>query len=200
MALSDTSNNDLLALQPSGNLLQIVGLFDENSPTTEIALSAGRVFRISTKSLLQQADHSLENLSSANDEYLPTGGEQKIPVIEERLEVGKRTVATGKVLLTKRVNDYDETLDVPLEVIKFTVDRVPMNTVVESTPAIRKEGATTIYPVVSEQVIVTKKLVLVEEVRVTEVHTVEHDRRVVTLSRENVEVVRTSSSDPRELL
>ena len=180
MALSDTCNTDLLALQPSGNLLQIVGFFDENSPTTEIALSAGRVFRISTRLLLQQADQSLENLSSANDEYLPTGGEQKIPVIEERLEIGKRTVATGKVVLTKRVNEHDETLDVPLEVVKFTVDRVPMNTVVESTPAVRKEGATTIYPVVSEQVIVTKKLVLVEEVGVTEVYTVEHDRRVIT--------------------
>ncbi|MGI4827048.1 MAG: hypothetical protein ACRYFU_02495, partial [Janthinobacterium lividum] len=49
-----------------------------------------------------------------------------------------------------------------------------------------------IYPVMSEQVVITKRLMLVEEVRVTEVHAVDRDKRVVTLLREEIEVNRTS--------
>ncbi|MGI4830704.1 MAG: YsnF/AvaK domain-containing protein [Janthinobacterium lividum] len=200
MALPDDSSSNLLALQPSGNLLQTVGLFDDTNPTTELALSAGRVLRIPTALLLQQARLDLDTTASSGEAFLAANGDRTIPVLEEHLEISKRIVETGKVTISKKVHEEEEILDVPLVVLKYAVDRVPMNIAVEAIPGVRKEGRTTIYPVVSEQIVVSKKLMLVEEVRVTEVHTVERDNRVVTLLREKVEVTRTSLEGTKAIL
>jgi len=120
-----------------------------------------------------------------------------IPVIEEQLAVGKRTVVTGTVLLEKQTQEYHETLDVPLAVRTFDIERVVLNQPVDSAPAVRKEGDTTIYPVVEEQLVLTTQLVLKEEVRVTRRDTERRDTRTVTLKRESLTVTRKPAPENR---
>jgi uncharacterized protein (TIGR02271 family) len=96
------------------------------------------------------------------------------------------------------VQEYQETLDEPLAVRTFDIERVALNQVVDSAPPVRTEGATTIYPVIEEQMVLTKQLVLKEEVRVTRRDTERRDHQVVTLRREHLIVEREKIADGKE--
>lgn len=90
-----------------------------------------------------------------------------IPLVEEKLEISKRSVQTGTVRLRKLAEERTETIEVPLTSVRWQVEHVPVNLVVAEQPAIRQEGDTTVYPVMEERVTILRELVLLEEVRVT---------------------------------
>ena len=119
-----------------------------------------------------------------------TQKEWTIPLVEEQLTVGRKTVPTGRVLLQKTVQEYQEILDEPLAIRTFDVERVILNQLVDEAPPVRTEGDTTIYPLVEEQLILTKQLILREEVRVTKRDAERRDHQVVTLHREHLTVER----------
>ena len=113
-----------------------------------------------------------------------------IPLIEEHLVLEKRIVETGKVRLHKTVETFEEQLNEPLAVRTFDIERVVLNKVIDAAPDIRQEGETTIYPLVEERLVLTRQLVLKEEVRVTRRLTERRDQQVVTLHREHMTVER----------
>ena len=166
-------------------------VFDSTRPNTELRFPDGRVLLMPTALLLQQL--AAADAAVASDEHLPLTENESvsIPVIEEQLQVGKRTVVTGTVRLEKHVGVYEEALDVPLAVRSFDVERRVLNEQVDAPPPVRQEGETTIYPLVEEQLILTKQLVLREELRVTRRDTERQDTRTVSLRRESIEVTRS---------
>ena len=168
------------------NLLSATGSVDAHRSVTVLRLADGRTARIPTSMLL-------ETLAEASSEIATPGLQESfvLPIVEEQLEVGKRTIATGTVRLEKQITEYSETLDEPLAVRTFDIERIVLNHPVETAPAVRHEGATTIYPVVEEQLVLTKQLILREEVRVTQRDTESRDTRTVTLQREHLVVTRT---------
>ena len=93
--------------------------------------------------------------------------EGTIPLFEEQLAVTVHARNTGVVRLEKHNEKRVETVEVPLTAVTWNVEHVAVNRVVESTPEVRQEGDTTIYPVMEERLIVTRQLVLREEVHVT---------------------------------
>ena len=116
--------------------------------------------------------------------------EHIIPVIAEQLEVGKRTVETGTVRLLKHTEERIETVDAPLTRVRYEVEHVPVDRVVAEPPPIRYEGDTTIYPVLEENLIVTRELRLREEIRVTRVSSITNERTSYRLIREDVRTER----------
>ncbi len=94
-------------------------------------------------------------------------GELVIPLVGETLQLGKRTVETGTVRLHIAVEEQTETVEIPLTRTRWDIQHVPINKVVADAPLTRVEGATTVYPVMAERLVVTRELVLVEELRVT---------------------------------
>ena len=120
----------------------------------------------------------------------PKAPRQVIPLIEEQLLVGKQTVETGKVRLIKSVQEHQQALDEPLAVRTFDIERIILNHPVDAAPGIRHEGEVTIYPVVEEQLVLTKQLILREEIRVTQRDTERRDNQVVTLRREHLLIER----------
>ena len=166
------------------NLLTLSGTIDPACAVTELILPGGRAVRIDTLLL------TAEDPFSAAPKPVVAGEAEVIPLIEERLHVGKQTVETGKVRLVKSVDEYHETLNEPLAIRTFDIERVAFNQPVESAPAVRHEGDTTVYPVVEEQLVLTKRLVLKEEIRVTQRDTERRDTQVVTLRREHLTVER----------
>jgi uncharacterized protein (TIGR02271 family) len=114
-----------------------------------------------------------------------------VPVVEEQLRVGRRVVETGKVTLRKTVQEFETQLNEVLATRGFDVERVVVNRPVDVAPGIRQEGPTTIYPIVEEQLILTKQLVLKEEVHVTQRDSERRDTRPVALRRELIEVERS---------
>jgi len=116
--------------------------------------------------------------------------EAVIPVVEEELVADTRAVKTGSVRVQKHVEK--SVYDVELPVLHENVDvkRVPINRVVKEAPATRKSGDTIIVPVVEEELVVTKRLVLKEEIHIVRHRTRERATQEVTLERERAEVQR----------
>ena len=173
----------------SENILTAFGTLDVTKGRTTLQLPDGRTLRLRTAMLLEEE----ESKSDVEPTFSANGALKAIPVIEERLEVSKRTVTTGKVILEKHLQTYQESVDVPLAIRTFDIERVVLNQVVETAPAIRHEGMTTIYPLVEEQVVVTTQLLLKEELRVTQRDTERLDHHTVTLQREFITVARSSA-------
>jgi len=113
-----------------------------------------------------------------------------IPVVEEQAFVNKQVVQTGKVRITKRVSQHEELIDEPLLREEVTVERVPVNQYVDQAPQVRNEGDVMIIPVVQEQIVMQKRLVLVEELRVRKQTVETHQPQSVTLRKETVDVIR----------
>ena len=114
--------------------------------------------------------------------------QQVIPVWEEQVQVEKQVVETGRVRISKKVQQEEVTVDVPLTSVEHRVERVPVNQFVEAPPAIRYEGDTMIIPVLEEVVVLEKRLKLVEELHVTTLHTQTSATQQVTVQKEVVTV------------
>lgn len=122
-----------------------------------------------------------------------------IPVIEEKVTVGKEKVESGKVRISKRVYEEEETLNLPESKEELDVERVKINKYVDSAPpAIRQEGDTTIIPVLKEVTVVEKRLVLVEEVRVTRRKVQSESSQKVNLRKEEIIVEREENKQYKE--
>jgi uncharacterized protein (TIGR02271 family) len=120
-----------------------------------------------------------------------------IPVIEEHVHVDKQLVEKGVVRVSKRVYQENVDVDVPLIHEEHDVNRVPVNQYVDTPPAVRYEGETMIIPVLREEVIVQKRLVLVEELHITKKLVQTQSHQQVTLRKEEVVVDRDESMNAR---
>ena len=116
-------------------------------------------------------------------------GEQIVmPLVEEQLQVEKRSVARGRVQVRKRVVEREEVVDEPLLHQEVTVDRVPVDELIEGEPPpIRMDGDVLIIPVFEEVLVVEKRLLLREELRIV--------RHQSTVSRPQTHVVRKEVVD-----
>ena len=119
-----------------------------------------------------------------------TGQSLVIPVIEERLKIEKKIVEAGKVKITKKVREEEETVDIPVLQEDVQVERVPVNRFVETAPQVRYEGETMIVPVLREVVVVEKRIELIEELHITKRTIQTQVSQQVTLRTEEVTVER----------
>jgi len=114
-----------------------------------------------------------------------------IPVVEERLEVVRERVETGRVRITKSVESREVVVDDPLKRETVRVEHVPINPVVTGdVPQVREEGDVTVIPILEERIVTRSELVLVEEVRIHRDHSEYHNPQRVTLRKEVVAVDR----------
>ena len=124
---------------------------------------------------------------------------QTIPVIEEQLRADKKVVETGKVHISKKVVENQTSVTLPLIEESYSVERVPVNQVVDEPPqALRYEGDTMIIPVMREILVVQKRYEILEEIRLTKKVTQEQHTEQVTLLKEEVDVDhRRKDEEPR---
>jgi len=113
-----------------------------------------------------------------------------VPVIEEELATGTRQVTTGAVRVEKRVEKRVRRVTAPALREEVEVRRVPVNRVVDEAPKSRRQGNTVIVPVVEEELVVTKRLVLKEEIHLIKRRTKERVVKEVELGRERASVKR----------
>jgi stress response protein YsnF len=94
-----------------------------------------------------------------------------VPLVAETAAVSKRFRTTGRVRVKVRTETERRMLIEELAGQEIEIQRVPRNELIEAIPEVRTENGTTIIPLVQEQLVVEKRLVLVEEVRLHRVHT-----------------------------
>ena len=121
-----------------------------------------------------------------------------IPVVEEELRVGRRVVETGRVRVTKTVHEHEEVVDEPLMREEYDVERVRVDAFVDGPVGPRQEGETLVVPVLEEVLVVEKRLVVREELRLTRRRTEERKPQRVTLLSEEVEVERADADESDE--
>src|SRR6476619_6455378 len=92
---------------------------------------------------------------------------ERIQLAEEQLEISKREVERGRVVVRTRVEERDEIAEIALQQQDAMIERVPRGVPIETAPAEREEDGVLIIPVVEEQLVVTTRLILKEEIRIT---------------------------------
>lgn len=140
--------------------------------------------------MTRQPGDTLSHTSTqqAQAESLASGETRVLPVMEEQLDIRKVAVETGAVRVRKIVHEESRTVDMSLMQEEVSITRVPVNKVVEDKFHSRQEGDTLVIPIFKE--VITKHLVLVEEVRITTRRSPETSTQQVSLKREEAVVER----------
>ena len=120
----------------------------------------------------------------------PDDRETVIPLYRETLSLGKRQVERGRVRVDVRVEERERTFKQVLERHDVEVEHVPVNRVVESVPETRQEGDVLIIPIVEEEVVLVRRLVLREELHVRRQATRRTEQFTAMLRSERAEVTR----------
>ncbi|GGI73271.1 hypothetical protein GCM10007973_07780 [Polymorphobacter multimanifer] len=113
-----------------------------------------------------------------------------IPIIEERLRVGRREVETGRVRVDIKNDHHDVLVDEALLRGSVTVERVAIDRHVDSVPDIQDDGTTIIIPVVEEVLVVEKRLILREEIHIHRSARVDQHQETVRLTHQRAIVTR----------
>ena len=111
-----------------------------------------------------------------------------IPIVEERVAVGK-IVEEGRTV-TVSSNSVEENVPIneTLESSKVEVRRVPKNEPLDSAAETREENGVTIVPVMEERLVVTKQLVLVEEIHLVRTNSTRDVEQMATIRKTVVDI------------
>jgi uncharacterized protein (TIGR02271 family) len=168
---------------------------DGSRAEVPVSLEGGRQVWVPVQTLIREAEGRYAVLRALADLERRAGADPRerplvLPVIQEALDVQTRTVETGRVRITKVIHEREELVDEPLVQEKVTIERVPVNRVVEGPIPVRSEGDTMIVSVLEEVLVVETRLLLAEELRITRRRTETHRPVTVTVRREDVTVER----------
>ena len=122
-----------------------------------------------------------------------------IPVVHEKVRVGKKIVESGKVYIHKKVREELEDVSVPVAHEEIEIERVAVNKYVDAAPPVRNDGNITIIPVIKEVLVIEKKLLLVEEVHITKHVVEETEEHTIPLRKEELEVEHYTRNPAKDL-
>ncbi len=120
-----------------------------------------------------------------------------IPLHREDIAVERRKVEQD-VRVHVHTIDHDHLIDEALVHETVEVERVTIGRPVDAVPPVREEGDTTVISVVEEVLVVERRLVLKEEIRLRRVRTTKQHRETVKL-REQHAVIERSEPGGRRL-
>lgn len=123
-----------------------------------------------------------------------------MPIVAETLVVGKRTIVTGRVRVTTAIDERPVDVRETLVHGGVEIERTAIGEEVLSVPPVRDEGVTIVVPVVREELVVTKRLILVEEVRLRRTAMTEAYAETMALRSQRAVIDRepVSQTQPKE--
>jgi uncharacterized protein (TIGR02271 family) len=116
------------------------------------------------------------------------GGQVRVPIHEERLRVDVLPADLGELRIHKTVDRIPETVTQSVERDELEVERVRLDRLIDEPVATRQEDGWLIVPIMEEVLVVTKQLVLTEEVRIRTRRVVEEQEVYEVLRHEKVEI------------
>jgi stress response protein YsnF len=136
-------------------------------------------------------------LSDQNAEPRGRIEEQVIPLYSEDIAVSRR-----KVERTVRVHvhtvDREQLIDEAVTQERVEIERVAIGRAVDAVPPVREDGDTTVIPVVEEILVVERRLILKEEIRLHRVRTTERHRETVTLREQQAVIERAEAGGGKD--
>src|SRR5215831_14629704 len=119
-----------------------------------------------------------------------------LPLLREEVEVSKERVETGRVRVARVTHEREQLIDELLARETVDIERTAIGRPVDAMPAVREEGDTIVVPIVEEVLVVERRLVLKEEVRIRRVRSTERYRESVTLRYQEAVVTRAPVETP----
>ena len=155
---------------------------DGDAGQAVVTLEDGRRIVVSADLLQEQEDGSYRLATPVN--AIPEVGPEEqavIAVMQEELDISKRMVETERgVRIHKGVTEREQEVVQLLYREQLDVQTVPINQFVQHPPPVRYEGTTMVVPLCEEVLVVEKRLLLKEELRVARKEgQVRHAERVV---------------------
>lgn len=128
-------------------------------------------------------------------EQSPRGAhEQVLELREEELLVHREMREVGEARIATRIEEVPARLEVDAYSEEVNVEHIPVGEVVSERAEPYQDGDTLIVPVYEEQLVVTKRLVLRENLRIRRVRTTQRQLFEDTLRRERADVADSSES------
>lgn len=124
----------------------------------------------------------------------PSGNVQTLLLHAETAALSKRVRRT-LVRATRTTSTQDDIVSAELNHEHVEVERVAIGRVVDVVPPIRQEGEVTIMPVVKEELVVVRRLILTEEVHLRRVQSTSTYAAKVAVRTQHVAVTRTALDD-----
>lgn len=118
--------------------------------------------------------------------------EERIPIVQEEVAVGKREVETGRVRVHTVVDEEQVNCTELLERDVVEIERVPVGREVTQAPLPFEEGDVLVIPIIEERLVVEKRLVVVEEVRIRRRQVTEESAIPVTRRVMRAEIERSA--------
>jgi stress response protein YsnF len=119
--------------------------------------------------------------------------EEIIPVIEERVVIGTEQATTGTVRVRTMTHEEEHAIDEPVRINDVVIKRVPVDRWTDEPVADRIEGETRIISIHREEIIVQRRLHVIEEVHVALRRREERHREIVRTQQTQVVVERDGS-------
>lgn len=107
--------------------------------------------------------------------------ERALPLVEESLVTQRRTVETATVRVRTVMQQREEVARAEIYRQAVSVEHVAINREIDEVPAPWEDGDVLVIPVVEEILVVEKRLILREEVRVRRRREVDHIEQPISL-------------------
>jgi uncharacterized protein (TIGR02271 family) len=132
--------------------------------------------------------------SQGDDNRTPNRDAQTvIPLAVEELAISKRVVETGRVRIARVTHEREQQINELLSSESIDISRRPIGQHIDAMPAVREEGDTIVIPIVEEVLVLERRLILKEEVRVRRVRTTKSHQESVVLRHQEAVVTRLSA-------
>jgi uncharacterized protein (TIGR02271 family) len=152
--------------------------------------------RISDVDIAMSTSSVADMAPTATIQEIQAGETVVVPVIREEVHVGRRIVEGGGVRVHKRVEEREEVVEQPTYREEVSVERITIGRPVDEAFGSRQEGDTLIIPVLEEMLVVEKRLVLKEEIRITKRRFEETERASVLVREEHVDIEQIDAPVP----
>ena len=117
-----------------------------------------------------------------------------IPLHAEELVVSRRKVDSARVRVATVTREVEKLVQEEFVREHAEIERTVIGRIVDAVPPVREEGDVTVIPVVEEVIVVQRKILLKEEIRVRRARTAEQHVETVVLRQQEIEITRTPLS------
>jgi uncharacterized protein (TIGR02271 family) len=121
---------------------------------------------------------------------LEDDGRIVVPLHAEEISVAKQRAVTGRLQISLVTRQQENVVEELLAREHVEIERMPIDRLLEHAPAIREEGDTIIIPVVEEVLVMERRLLLKEEIRVRRVRETESHQERVKIRKQDAVIIR----------
>jgi len=126
-----------------------------------------------------------------NVEEIKDNDQLVVPLHAEEVSVAKRRVVTGQVKVGTVTKESEQLVEELLEHEHVEIERIAVGKEVDKAPTVRQEGDTLIIPVLEEIVVVERRLLLKEEVRIRRTREKQPYQERVVIRKQEAVITRT---------